>query len=49
MSPSFPLGSTSRLVFIDETAIRTNMVYLNGWNPRGERLFADAPMNHWET
>ena len=22
---------------------------LNGWNPRGERLFADAPMSHWET
>jgi transposase len=40
---------TTRLVFIDETAITTNMVRLNGWNPRGERLFADAPMGHWET
>ena len=25
------------------------MVRLNGWNPRGERLVADAPMGHWET
>src|SRR5215831_18413218 len=40
---------TTRLVFIDETAVTTNMVRLNGWNPRGERLVADAPMGHWET
>jgi DDE superfamily endonuclease len=40
---------TTRLVFIDETAVTTNMLRLNGWNPRGERLFADAPMGHWET
>lgn len=40
---------TTRLVFIDETAVTTNMVRLNGWNPSGERLFADAPMGHWET
>ena len=26
---------TTRLVFIDETAVTTNMVRLNGWNPRG--------------
>jgi transposase len=40
---------TTRLVFIDETAITTNMVRPNGWSPRGERLVADAPMGHWET
>src|SRR5919108_3500599 len=40
---------TTRLVFIDETAVTTNMVRLNGWNPRGERLFADVPMGNWET
>ena len=40
---------TTRLVFIDETAVATNMVRLNGWSPRGERLVADAPMGHWET
>lgn len=40
---------SARLVFIDETAVTTNMVRLNGWNPRGERLIAEAPMGHWET
>ena len=40
---------TARLVFIDETAVTTNMVRLDGWSPRGERLVADAPMGHWET
>ena len=28
----------AHLVFIDETAVTTNMLRLNGWNPRGERL-----------
>jgi transposase len=40
---------TTRLVFIDETAVTTNMVRLNGWSPCGERLVADAPMGTWET
>jgi transposase len=40
---------TARLVFIDETAVTTNMVRLNGWNPRGERLVDDVPMGQWET
>src|SRR5687768_15103964 len=40
---------SARLVFIDETAVTTNMVRLNGWNPRGKRLIAEAPMGHWET
>ena len=39
----------AHLVFIDETAITTNMVRLNGWSPRGERLVGHAPMGHWET
>jgi len=39
----------ARLVFIDETAVTTNMVRPNGWNPRGERLVGDVPMGHWET
>jgi transposase len=39
----------AHLVFIDETAVTTNMVRLNGWNPRGERLVSDAPTGHWET
>src|SRR6476619_6187648 len=39
----------AHLVFIDETAVTTNMLRLNGWNPRGERLVSDGPMGHWET
>ena len=27
----------------------TNMVRLDGWNPRGERLVDHVPMGHWET
>jgi transposase len=37
------------LVFIDETAVITNMVRPNGWSPRGERLIGEVPMRHWET
>ena len=39
----------AHLVFIDETAVTTNMVRLNGWSPCGERLVGDVPMGHWET
>src|SRR5215470_1996831 len=39
----------ARLVFIDETAVTTNMVRLNGWSPRGERLVGDIPMGRRET
>lgn len=39
----------AHLVFVDETAVTTNMVRLNGWSPRGERLIGDVPMGHWET
>jgi transposase len=39
----------ARLVFIDETAVTTNMVRLNGWSPRGERLLGDIPMGRRET
>src|SRR6476469_4616066 len=37
---------TTRLVFIDETAVTTNMVRLNGWNPRGEPL-GDGDVYRW--
>ena len=43
------LLDTTRLVFIDETAVTTKMVRLNGWNSRGERLIGDVPMGNWET
>jgi putative transposase len=39
----------SRLVFIDETWIKTNMAPLRGWGSRGERLRGFAPHGHWRT
>ena len=38
-----------RLVFIDETWVKTNMAPLRGWGPRGERLRARVPHGHWKT
>ena len=38
-----------RLVFIDETWIKTNMAPLRGWGPRGARLRGFAPHGHWRT
>jgi transposase len=38
-----------RLLFIDETWIKTNMAPLRGWGPRGQRLQADVPHGHWKT
>jgi transposase len=39
----------ARLVFIDETSVKTNMTPLRGRSPRGERLRADAPFGKWHT
>jgi transposase len=41
--------ASSRLVFIDETWVKTNMAPLRGWGPRGRRLRAYAPYGHWKT
>lgn len=38
-----------RLVFIDETWIKTNMAPLRGWAPKGARLRGFAPHGHWRT
>ena len=38
-----------RLVFIDETWIKTNMAPIRGWGPRGARLVARVPQGHWKT
>jgi transposase len=38
-----------RLVFIDETWIKTNMAPLRGWGPRGRRIKGYAPYGHWKT
>lgn len=39
----------ARLVFIDESAAKTNMTRLRGRAPRGERLLSSSPHGHWQT
>jgi transposase len=39
----------ARLVFIDETAVSTNMVRLGGRAPRGVRLIGHVPLGEWQT
>ncbi|MFY9252270.1 MAG: IS630 family transposase [Fuerstiella sp.] len=39
----------SRLVFIDETWVKTNMTRPRGRAPRGERLLDKVPHGHWKT
>ena len=38
-----------RLLFIDETWIKTNMAPLRGWGPCGQRVYTDVPHGHWKT
>jgi transposase len=38
-----------KIVFIDETACKTNMMRLRGWAIRGERLIDKVPHGHWKT
>lgn len=38
-----------RLVFIDETWVKTNMTRPRGRAPEGERLICDVPHGHWKT
>ena len=38
-----------RLVFIDETSLKTNLVKTTGWAPVGKRLVDHAPCGHWHT
>ena len=38
-----------RLVFLDETSVTTKLTRLRGRAPRGERLKASAPFEHWKT
>lgn len=38
-----------RLVFIDETAVKTNLTRLRGRAPVGERLYGNAPFGKWGT
>src|SRR3954453_15212981 len=39
----------ARLVFIDETAVSTNLVRLHGRGPRGERVIGRVPLGTWQT
>ena len=39
----------ARLVFIDETWVKTNMAPLRGWCALGQRLVAKVPHGHWKT
>ncbi|MBK8477632.1 MAG: transposase [Opitutaceae bacterium] len=39
----------ARLVFIDESAAKTNMTRLRGRAPCGQRLVASCPHGHWQT
>ena len=38
-----------RLVFLDESGVKTNMTRLYGWGLGGERVVDAAPHNHWQT
>src|SRR5438067_44673 len=38
-----------RLIFLDETSVKTNMVRTHGWAPIGERLVASVPHGHRKT
>ncbi len=38
-----------RLVFIDETWAKTNMIRARGWCKKGQPLNAKAPYGHWKT
>ena len=38
-----------RVVFIDETAAKTNMARAHGYAPRGRRLEGAAPYRRWQT
>lgn len=38
-----------RLVFLDETCVKTNLTRLRGRAPLGERLYGAAPFGKWRT
>lgn len=38
-----------RLVFLDETGLKTNLTRLRGWARGGQRLVEAIPGGHWET
>lgn len=42
-------AAPDRLIFLDETSVKTNMCRLRGRALRGERLKAQAPFGKWST
>jgi transposase len=44
-----PNLDAGRVVFIDETAAKTNMARTHGYAPRGRRLEGSAPYRRWQT
>jgi transposase len=44
-----PKLDPAKLVFLDETAAKTNMTRTHGYAPRGERLDGFAPYRRWQT
>lgn len=44
-----PYLDPSRLVFIDETWIKTTMAPIRGWGNKGQRVRGLAPHGHWRT
>ena len=43
------LLDSTRMIFLDETAVTTKMVRLMGRGPKGERVVGTAPQGSWET
>jgi transposase len=39
----------TRIGFIDETSLKTNMAKTTGWSPCGTRLVDHVPFGHWQT
>ena len=39
----------ARLVFIDETAVSTNLARLKGRAPKGVRVIGTVPLGSWQT
>jgi transposase len=44
-----PRLTPAKVVFIDETAAKTNMARTHGYAPKGEWLVDHAPHGHWQT
>lgn len=43
----FMVNLLTRIGFIDETSIKTNMAKTTGWAPRGQRLVDHTPFGSW--